>query len=545
MKRSTGFRPWMIGLLTASALLAALSLWGGLRYENSDDILFVKGFLGFEGGIPVSFTLYTHTFLAWLLYGLSVLVPRVAWFSVFQVGLLWLSVATMMKCALRMRRWAGMAACLLYLGVFAAFACARVSYTTTAALAGAAAVMQLMECETAVRRAPGLAWAALLLLAAYSLRQMVVLPVLAYALLALGWQGLRARQAHGSMRPALLSAAVLCALVLAFAGVREWEITARGQRDALAWQQSRIELFDYTSFEQDIAPALEAETGLTAKQTRLVQSWYFWDEAIDADVFRVLREGYRDEAREDVFSKLGSFFAQNPRYGCAVLFLAALLLWILLGDRKPRSASLAAALAALGGLALLLYLCWRGRVLFRGLDTVLFPCGALLLGLALRVEAPGRKAAAAICAAAVLAAGADGLLTLDILKEKPDWVSQQREDELERFALSHPDKLIARDPNLLRDTRLFPDVGAGVPANTIIWGDWYCRMPGWHQQMRAFGLDEEHFTLADWTNSALVFATVEDAPPDALLEGVSEALGREARAELFGAEGTLRFYQLR
>lgn len=545
MKALKKILPWMIGLLAATVLFAGLLMVCDLRYENSDDMLFVKGFMGFEGGEPVSFTLYTHTFLAWILYGLSKAFSLIPWFSVFQVGLLWLSTAVIVKCLMQLGRGKGVAGGAVFLGVFAAFACARLSYTTTAAMAGAAAAVQLMTLRED-KRTSGLLLAVLLLMAAYSLRQMTVLPLLAYCLLVLCFEGAKRFSAKKNLRPVIVSAAVLLGVLAVFAGVREVEITARGQRETLSWQKSRIELFDYTSFESNIAPALAADSGLSDKQAALVQQWHFWDSDLDAEAFQAMTKAYADEEKDGVFKKLGDFLRASPRYVCAIALLMLLAGWIALCDEKPRWASLTAALALLGGLVMIIYLCWRGRVLFRGLDTVFFPCAAVLLALAVQCRPKGRKAlAVALCIAMVAVVGADAYLTLDVLREKPDWVSQQREAELEAFALQNPDKLIVRTPNLLRDTRLFPDVRGGLPVNTAIWGDWYCRMPGWRQQVAKYGLVPDHISLADWTSEAMVFAADASGVPQALLDGVSEAVGHEVKAEVYGAEGTLTFYQLK
>ena len=471
--------PWTIGVLAATVLFAALMAVCSLRYENSDDMLFVKGFMGFEGGEPVSFTLYTHTFLAWILYALSKTLTLVPWFSVFQVGLLWLSAAVIVKCLIQLGRGKGAVGGAVFLGVFAAFACARLSYTTTAAMAGAASAVQLMTLSQKKKNAGGLLLAVLLLMCAYSLRQMTVLPLLAYCLLVLCYEGAKRLSADRSLRPVITAAAVLLGVLAVFAGVREIEITARGQRETLNWQKSRSELFDYTSFENNIEPALGADSGLTDKQVALVQQWHFWDTDLDAEAFQTMTKAYAAEEKDGVFPKLGDFLSTSPRYVCAIALFLLLAAWIFLCDEKPRWASLAAVLALLGGLVMIVYLCWRGRVLFRGLDTVFFPCAAVLLGLA--VQCRSKAAAIALCIAMLFTVGADAYLTLDVLREKPDWTSQQREAELEAFALKNPDKLIVRTPNLLRDTRLFPDVSSGLPVNTAIWGDWYCRMPGWRQ----------------------------------------------------------------
>ena len=412
-------------------------------------------------------------------------------------------------------------------------------------MAGAAAAVQLMTLR-GDKRTGGLLLAVLLLMAAYSLRQMTVLPLLAYCLLVLCYEGAKRFSARKNLRPVIVSAMVLLGVLAVFAGVREIEITARGQRETLAWQKNRIELFDYTSFESNIEPALAADSGLSDKQVALVQQWHFWDSDLDAEAFQAMTKAYADEEKDGVFKKLGDFLRASPRYVCAIALLMLLAGWIALCDEKPRWASLAAALALLGGLVMIIYLCWRGRVLFRGLDTVFFPCAAVLLALAVQCRPQGRKALAiALCIALLVTVGADAYLTLDVLREKTDWVSQQREAELEAFALQNPDKLIVRTPNLLRDTRLFPDVRGGLPVNTAIWGDWYCRMPGWRQQVAKYGLVPDHISLADWTSEAMVFAADASGVPQVLLDGVSEAVGHEVKAEVYGAEGTLTFYQLK
>ena len=79
-----------------------------------------------------------------------------------------------------------------------------------------------------------------------------------------------------------------------------------------------------------------------------------------------------------------------------------------------------------------------------------------------------RAAAFCLCALLLLPAGMELKQTLHTLTRRPDIVSLTREMDLEAYALENPDRLIVRTPDLLRDTRLFPDVAAGVPDNTMI-----------------------------------------------------------------------------
>ena len=119
--------PWLIGILTSFIFFLILSHAYGLRYENSDDILLAKSFMGFEGSMPMNFTLFTHTFLTWILYTLSTYLPGYAWFSLFQLGLLWLSSTVIIKSSIRLGSWKGYIGSLLYLCIFATFSCARLT----------------------------------------------------------------------------------------------------------------------------------------------------------------------------------------------------------------------------------------------------------------------------------------------------------------------------------------------------------------------------------------------------------------------------------
>lgn len=549
MKRFKWLLPWLAGAVAATLLFAALLAVGNIRYENSDDILLVKGFLGFEGGKPINMTQFLHTVLNWTFYGLSLLVPGIPWFSVVQLFFLWLSVAVIVKCAIQLGGWRGVAGAALYLVMFAAFACGRINYTASAAFMGGAAVMQLMTLEQAQNGRDFVlrAWLAVLLaVMTYLFRQVTVLPVLAYCLLALAWMGIRKWADKQRVKRVAVLALVLCSVLLALVGVEKAEIVLRGEVETLDWQDQRTALFDFSIFQENMEPALAADSGLTEKQIRLLQHWYFWDASIDNETLATLAKAYQEAPKPGVLENLTGFFRTELRYRCAAAFLLLLCAWVLLCDEKTRWSSLAAICAILGGMVLLLYLCWSGRILARGVDSIFFSCGTLLLALALRCKAPRRKALAIVlCAAMLWVVAEDVTYTLDILDENQDWVSMQRENELETFALKHPDKLIVRSPSLLRDTRIFPDVSAGIPANTAIWGDWYCRMPGWRQQMAAFGLDGSTFTLADWTSDVLLFATNESAPPRVLTDAVSEALGRDVQIVPYGEEGSLFFYQMK
>ena len=122
----------------------------------------------------------------------------------------------------RSPRLAGVVAGALYLALFAAFACCRVNYTTTAALAGAAAVAQYCTLdgygEARVHaRARAFALCLLLLAAAYCLRAQSAWPsvafiALAFSLSAWAWQIAQASASAASVAGAAGSASRRCTM---------------------------------------------------------------------------------------------------------------------------------------------------------------------------------------------------------------------------------------------------------------------------------------------------------------------------------------------
>lgn len=558
--------PWAAGLILATALFAGLQLISYLRFENSDDVLIVKAFMGFEGGVPATYNLYLHTFLAYGLGWLSTVLPGVAWFSLLQLFLLWFSTAVIVKCVVQsgMARgafpWAGIGLSLVFCAVIAAFACARINFTTTAALTGAAAAGQLCTLRDGGRRLAGrAALSVLLLLCCYALRYQSFIAALPFWLLALGWLLLSWRRA-GAPAPrafiAVLLAGVLCFGL--FVGVRAVEEQAPDLRELTAFQEANLGPMDY---DESALLAVSDDTlsavGWSRAELKLVRQWYFMDENITAAAFDRLNAAAAapqkpQERAIAAVQTLAGFYRGNSRYLTSGGILLLLALGCVLMDKPAKGwpiTGAAAALAVAGTGLMLLYLAYQGRFLARAADCALFPAAAvlccwaaLLSGNAAEAGQGRRVAALALCGFVAVLGAVNGWETAHTLRAKPDVVSATRESDLETYALQNPDKLILRTPDLLRDTRLLPDVSAGIPGNIMIWGDWYCRTPSWYHQLEVYGFDGRHFTAVDFLKDDLLFATEADAPPEALLTYISEGAGRAVTAVRQGSAGEINFF---
>ena len=83
---------WLIALGITAAMFLLIALRLDWRYCQNDDIAILRSFLGYETGEPASFHIFIHGLLAWPMHWLALAFPTVAWFSVFQIALLCLSV---------------------------------------------------------------------------------------------------------------------------------------------------------------------------------------------------------------------------------------------------------------------------------------------------------------------------------------------------------------------------------------------------------------------------------------------------------------------
>jgi len=563
MRKRNVWLDWIFGALLTAAMFVCLKFITNFRFENSDDIVMVKAFMGFEGGAPADFSLYLHTLLAWALYGISLIAPGIPWFSLFQLGLLFFSCTVIAKSFFQLaentRRpfITGALASVLFLAAFAAFACCRINFTTTATLAGTAAIAQTMTVDFSSAetkpRVRAVLLAILLLTASYCLRVLAALPSALFIGGVLLWKLLPqdggAKRGSVPWRPVLKTALAFLVVLLSLFAARQAEIGLRGLRDYMNWNDANGALLDYTDFETNAAPAIHSDSGLTISEITLVQQWYFLSSDIDEQALWTMANAY-DGAGRNGGTVLASFFAENTRYpylAAVVILLCGLSLIRL--RRDAWAAPLLSLASLLATAFLLFYLAQRGRLLSRAVDSVLIPCAAFNLGLALHGWCGdvrnGLQRAAAVALAALTAAAALGSarLTYQTFTLAEDYVSPQREADLEAYALLNPDLLIVRTPNLLRDTRLLPDVSNGIPENTIFWGDWLCRTPNWNRQLAQYGFDADSFTAADWLKSNIVFAALSQEDTADLCAYLTEATGTAVAAEETGVYGTLRFYR--
>ena len=384
-KLSGAKRAWLTGAVMASALWLFLLAFADVYFSANDDQFLLRTFTGGAPAGASTFHLYIHAMYAFPLAWLNRLVPGVAWVSVLEIALLWLSTTVIVKSIIQCfenrckthayAKGTFFAACFTLLFLF--YLCARPTYTIVAASLSAACVAQLLsvDCENASDRQiiRSMLLSLVLLVLCYGLRQMTALPALAFCGVAFLYRFITFRRVW---KPMLT---VLCCVIVVMGGLaiaREAEITLRGQRDYLAWQQARISVLDYITLENLSKEARET-IGWSDAQVTLLDNWYTMEEAVSTDAFRYVRENeYNARTRTTPGAAILDFRTRSPwiAFALVVLFLTGVCCVAGLVLRRRGLWTFLALMAAAGGcLVLLAYLTIQGRLPFRAVMVPVLP----------------------------------------------------------------------------------------------------------------------------------------------------------------------------
>ncbi len=519
-----------------------------------------------------------HPVLGWALYGLARLLPGVAWFSVFQLFFLWFSsvvvIKSLMRCAALHGRpqWTGAALGALTVVAGAFWISMRISFTTTAAWLGAAAVLQLASIDWvrggrgAVRR--GMALSVLLLVFCYFLRQVSVLPPLAFWLLSLFiiWLSDRKQAERPLLKPILTGAAVCAALLLLLTGVRYAETRLLNVENVYAWNDASGDILDYSDTKLTV-PTDEAlaEIGWPREEYKMFTYWYFLDDSMTTEALGSLYKSTFEPAEQTPAARLQSALAlirdtvrSTPSQAYGILFALAaaalsLLLAALRGFTRP-FLWLGALASPLLGALLLGVLGWEGRLPMRAMLSVTLPMIALSAWLLMRnlepqANAPARARLGLIlcvvllCPAALGAAHAWGesqktlLAARDELAVNGAFVSE----DLDAYAADSPDMLFIYDLSLVSDYRLFPAVPETLAGNVMFWGGHTARTPGWYRMLANYGVTELNSSL--FLRDNVLFASTDAEPSPALLRYIAAQQQAEVDWMYYDSYGMINFFQ--
>lgn len=536
---------WLWGAGITALLWGFLLCFSDIYFAANDDQFILRAMTGFQPGGTPDFHPFLLGFYVYPLRWLQRFFPGVAWYSLLELLLLALALTVILKsllqCWLRAGRRlrTGLLLCAGYAALYGSNYLARVTFTVTGAMLGAAAVAQILsiDCQSASDRSllRAMTLAILLLILCYGLRQLSIVPVLGYCGIAFllrfcSFFGF-GKQTKRSARP-MLVAAGLALLILGglFAG-RALEIRLKQKQDALQWQQARSQVLDYINLKSLPSEALES-VGWTDEQRILLDKWNTMDEAISTEALRSVRKNwYNSETTTTAGAAIEDLRWRSPWFVQTMVVLFGLGLFALFCAFRNRRENPWLPLALLmTGLLCFLFFCYlalKGRLPYRAVTVALLPAAAMVFCLLGECPLPtarkGWRAALGILLAVSMAAPLPALLGA-VRRRRSPWDYNAHAD-MDVQALTHPDLLLIYSTELVNDMRMFPDTSQGVPQNLTFWGGWSRGSDEYNAKLAAFGLDGEHFTAADWLRPALRFISLKEEPDEALLAYLRSELG--------------------
>ena len=536
---------WLWGAGITALLWGFLLCFSDIYFAANDDQFILRAMTGFQPGGTPDFHPFLLGFYVYPLRWLQRFFPGVAWYSLLELLLLALALTVILKsllqCWLRAGRRlrTGLLLCAGYAALYGSNYLARVTFTVTGAMLGAAAVAQILsiDCQSASDRSllRAMTLAILLLILCYGLRQLSLVPVLGYCGIAFllrfcSFFGF-GKQTKRSARP-MLVASGLALLILGglFAG-RALEIRLKQKQDALQWQQARSQVLDYINLNSLPSEALES-VGWTDEQRILLDKWNTMDEAISTEALRSVRKNwYNSETTTTAGAAIEDLRWRSPWFVQTMVVLFGLGLFALFCAFRNRRENPWLPLALLmTGLLCFLFFCYlalKGRLPYRAVTVALLPAAAMVFCLLGECPLPtarkGWRAALGILLAVSMAAPLPALLGA-VRRRRSPWDYNAHAD-MDAQALAHPELLLIYSTELVNDMRMFPDTSQGVPQNLTFWGGWSRGSDEYNAKLAAFGLDGEHFTAADWLRPALRFISLKEAPDEALLAYLRSELG--------------------
>ena len=536
---------WCWGAGITALLWGFLLCFSDIYFAANDDQFILRAMTGFQPGGTPDFHPFLLGFYVYPLRWLQRFFPGVAWYSLLELLLLALALTVILKsllqCWLRAGRRlrTGLLLCAGYAALYGSNYLARVTFTVTGAMLGAAAVAQILsiDCQSASDRSllRAMTLAILLLILCYGLRQLSLVPVLGYCGIAFllrfcSFFGF-GKQTKRSARP-MLVASGLALLILGglFAG-RALEIRLKQKQDALQWQQARSQVLDYINLKSLPSEALES-VGWTDEQRILLDKWNTMDEAISTEALRSVRKNwYNSETTTSAGAAIEDLRCRSPWFVRTMVVLFGLGLFALFCAFRNRRENPWLPLALLlTGLLCFLFFCYlalKGRLPYRAVTVALLPASAMVFCLLGECGLPRLRKSGAAVLCAVLALGMIDPMSamLPVLKRQRSPWDYNAHADMDAQALAHPELLLIYSTELVNDMRMFPDTSQGVPQNLTFWGGWSRGSEEYIAKLAAFGLDGEHFTAADWLRPALRFISLKEAPDEALLAYLRSELG--------------------
>ena len=478
-----------------------------------------------------------------------------------------------MECFINRKKsiWAGILFSAVFFIAFGLEHTTYITFTCVAGFLGTAAIAEMFSIDfqhSSDRQIIiTMAKATLLLSLAYACRLDVLLPLLAYFLLAflfLVWLHFGFfKKAKRPLRPMILSFLFLIAILGSMVGIRQWELSVFPSQDYLEWNNERNLTMDYYGLER-LPQDLLDQAGWDDATLDMAKGWVYLDKDITSDSLRIINEHQKARFLRSTTDRLliGKniilLVAEEQPHVFRMINLAFIIglftaIGILFIPGKRICFLFTLGCLAGGFCIMLMGLAFMARVPIRVVLLLVMPAfimSIMLLAHSLPQTFTFKVILVALLLFTVAFSSFSVSPVLHEMRAEKENTESTVDDymHLEEYALTHPDQLLITDFSFLADLRPFPTYTTSTPHNIVLWGGWTLRSAENSEQFRRFGIDAWNFEPEAFLRDDVFFATSYGPEPSAmLLNWLNAKIGKEISWEVYAQHHDvylIRFYEV-
>lgn len=496
-----------------------------ITFLTNDDASIMYTFAGYFTGEPYPIHGFVNLPLGYLVSMLYMLLPTVPWWPALQLLCVSASIWTIFHTLWGIGAQNGVSHgrmllvnTLLYVLVLI-YPVARLSFTMTACVLGAAGVLRLFSADTGQETREPLSLLPMLeslglMIACFLFRNSTGYSLVCFWAAGVVYHALntgvyRAPEEKKQELKRLFAYAL--AGILAFSSLiwlNGWAYRNMNPPEYAAFEEARGNFFDFPHVAYTDDPAFYQSIGWDEETYRLVENGCFIDPNVTAESLNAAIEHGAAGAQNGVLQKLGAALAHGEAFfrgnGAAQYMLAAPVmtaagaLYVFLRQKRRPVDFWVLLFISLGAAALSFYLCWKQRLILRAFQAIALPTAVLLPALYLRlrganrggeIRRAGRLAGIGLMVLALVAFGWS--LTKTALWFESYQPAQQIADmrAAERYAMDHAENVYIIQPTFIYNNEAFKTYPNEKPVNIVDWGDTGI-YSGWKtRQLEINGLD--------------------------------------------------------
>ena len=528
---------WLISFFLILIFYAILFQYSVIRFGTNDDNTIINSIISFAEQPGDTGFMYINYFLGVFLAFLYRNIRTVPWYDIYSVMVLIFSGVIIFKSILKAgyRADKNFGKIIFLLAVFfmvmLAPAFQQVQFTTTAAAAGTAALVNFLCVDQNGRvRILDLIITWLLFHISMFQREMVGYVILAFFLLVIGVNMIRSLCRKKNLIPEkgniLFALFLIASLFLTIVSSNYFNVNTGESEEFERYSDLRVRYMDYNVQAYLTYPEIFEEVGWDEELCAMVSSWYFMDQRYNAETLEKILEVVDQPSQigEGVLQEADSVWKDLVRSEKIVqfelLFLVLLLVgglaWCLKNKREETVWNVLVILGScLGCAVLLFYLCLRGRLPLRVFESIMLPAASLVLPSSIQIQGDslqktkGKRAAIGISLAGLilLTVPAAGMLTQLFDRETQEVCQEDREKliSMKQYALQNRNNVYIYDESLTGGEPIFYRTTDNTVYNCFFWGGTSMFSQSYYTNLEKNGLEDLH--SEDWFRDNVYYLT--------------------------------------